>query len=169
MGLKMARNSGTSIHINLVSSLNRNQTRKSVRLLCMGMLGRGKHLMCISDHVDTYTRVHVLNHRTMWSTFKESSKEMLHGVQRYRQPCCCLWRGDGDFPLSPSLCCSSRRGQLAVIKPCLHLSLSLSSAGGRLQQQGAPDSQTTSLLPTCAEAASSQLWGMTDTFWPGKW
>lgn len=41
--------------------------------------------------------------------------------------CCCLWRGDGDFPLSPSLCCSSRHGQRAVIKLCLHLSLSLIS------------------------------------------
>lgn len=68
--------------------------------------------------------------------------ELLH-VQKCRElfTGCCRLSG-GDFPLSA--CVAAADVARAVIKLCLHLSLT--SAGGRLQQQGAPDSRTTSLL-----------------------
>lgn len=59
----------------------------------------------------------------------------------------------GDVPLSAAVAAAAAAAAAAaiaadvakaVIKLCLHLSLT--SAGGWLQQQGAPDSQTTSLL-----------------------
>lgn len=50
----------------------------------------------------------------------------------------------GDVPLSAAVAAAAADVAKAVIKLCLHLSLT--SAGGWLQQQGAPDSQTTSLL-----------------------
>lgn len=120
------------------------------------------HLYVMSTS-DCCFHMHV--HRIVWSRFNRGSRTMLHVLYSNRQPahhcCCCLWRADGDFPfsLSPSFCCSNKRGQRVVIKLCLHaypasLSLRLSSAG-RFQQQGVPDSQTTSLLPSSAEAVSS--------------
>lgn len=52
----------------------------------------------------------------------------------------------GDVPLFAAVAAAAAAADVAkaVIKLCLHLSLT--SAGGWLQQQGAPDSQTTSLL-----------------------
>lgn len=82
---------------------------------------------------------------------------------------CCLWRGSGDFPFPLcSLGCSSssssiRRGHCAVIKPSLHLSLS--SAGGRLQQQGVPDSLPP--YPPRVKNTALAVWIAGDTCWLG--
>lgn len=62
----------------------------------------------------------------------------------------------GDSPLSSSVAAADVAG--AVIKLCLHLSLSLISWRGLQQQQGVPDSQTT---------PPRHLWSTPDTLWPG--
>lgn len=56
----------------------------------------------------------------------------------------------GDSPLSSSVAAADVAG--AVIKLCLHLSLSLISWRGLQQQQGVPDSQTTPPRPAICGA-----------------
>ena len=130
---------GPSIHI---QSESKNHKRKSWHLLwrlcvcvcvCVCWCAFGKHVAYISDHTQrcmcTFTGVREADSRkalrrccmACWDADSPAACLLLLSLTR--------WWGFSSFSISVSLslCCSSRRGQRAVIKLCLHpSSLSLS-------------------------------------------
>lgn len=128
-----------------------------------------KRVAYISDHTQlcmcTFTGVREADSRkalkrccvACWDTDSPDACLLLLSLTR--------WWGFSSFSVSPSVAVADVASELWSNCAFIPLFLPLSSAGG-LQQQGAPDSQTTSLLPTSAEAAAPPLWSTTDTFWP---
>lgn len=126
-----------------VSRFNQNQDEKPQnKILTFAVTSAFGEACCV--YFRPYSAVHVHVHRSAWSRFEESSKEMLRGVLRYRQSWCLFAAAVFDAVmgiflfLCLSLCCSSRRGQRAVIKLCLHPSLSPSLISWRASAAGCP-------------------------------